>query len=92
VSGVTIGTSSCCAANLSIPGVFAPTLVGRNGLFVDTKVLPATGEYRVLVDPLGMETGSVTVTLYDVPPDASASMSVGVRSRSQQRSKHFGQE
>jgi hypothetical protein len=75
LSGVTMGTSTCCAANVSMPGVFAPTLFGRNGLFVDTKVLPATGEYRVLLDPVGMETGSATVTLYDVPPDTSVPLS-----------------
>jgi hypothetical protein len=62
---------------VSIPGVFAGALFGRNGLFVDTKVLPATGTYNVVVDPLGMEMGSATVTLYDVPADASASMTVG---------------
>ena len=71
LSGVSIGTSPCCAGNVSIPGVFPGALFGRNGLFVDTRVLPADGEYRVVVDPLGMEMGSATVTLYDVPPDVS---------------------
>jgi hypothetical protein len=77
VSGVAMGTSPCCAANVSIAGVFQPALFGRNGLFVDTKVLPTTGEYRVLVDPIGIEVGSATVTLYDVPADAMGSMVVG---------------
>jgi hypothetical protein len=77
MSSVSIGTSPCCAAYVSLPGVFPGALFGRNGLFVDTKVLPTTGTYSVVVDPLGAEVGSATVTLYDVPPDASASMSVG---------------
>jgi subtilisin family serine protease len=77
MSGVSMGTSPCCVGYVSIPGVFAGALFGRNGLFVDTKVLPTTGTYNVVVDPLGMEMGSATVTLYDVPPDASASMAVG---------------
>ena len=75
VSGVTMGTSPCCVGYVSVPGVFAGALFGRNGLFVDTKVLPTTGEYRVVVDPLGMEVGSATVTLYDVPPDVSVPLS-----------------
>jgi hypothetical protein len=75
VSGVTMGSSPCCAGNVSIRGVFPGALFGRNGLFVDTKVLPTTGDYQVVVDPLGMETGSATVTLYDVPPDVSVPLS-----------------
>jgi subtilisin family serine protease len=75
LSGVTMGTSPCCAGYVSIPGVFAGALFGRNGLFVDTKVLPATGTYNVVVDPFAMDMGSATVTLYDVPPDASVPLS-----------------
>ena len=77
LGGVTIGTSPCCSANVSMPGVFGPTLFGRNGLFVDTKVLPADGLYKLVVDPLGADIGSATVTVYDVPADAAASMAVG---------------
>jgi subtilisin family serine protease len=75
VSGVTMGTSPCCVGYVSIPGVFAGALFGKNGLFVDTKVLPTTGTYKLVVDPLGMDTGSATVTLYDVPPDVSVPLS-----------------
>ncbi len=75
VSGVTMGTSPCCVGYVSIPGVTPGALFGRNGVFVDTKVLPATGEYRVVVDPMGMEMGSATVTLYDVPPDVVVPLS-----------------
>jgi hypothetical protein len=71
VSGVAMGTSPCCTGYVSIPGVFSGALFGSNGVFVDTKVLPTTGTYNVLVDPQGMEMGSATVTLYDVPPDVS---------------------
>ena len=69
VSGSTFGTSPCCGAKVSIPGLTPQTLFGANGLFVDTKTLPADGTYSILVDPLAMETGSATVTLHDVPPD-----------------------
>jgi hypothetical protein len=77
LSGVTIGSSPCCSAWVSVPGLVQPSLFGRNGLFVDTKVLPTTGTYTILVDPIGADFGSATLTLYDVPPDASVSMSVG---------------
>ena len=77
VSGVTIGTSTCCSAKVSIPGLGAPTLFGTNGVFVDTKVLPADGAYTVLVDPVGMDLGSATVELFDVPPDPVAFASPG---------------
>jgi hypothetical protein len=77
VSGVTIGSSPCCSARVSFPGLGAPVLFGRNGVFVDTKVLPADGTYTVLVDPSGMDLGSATVTLYDVPPDAVAAATPG---------------
>jgi hypothetical protein len=77
VSGVTMGSSPCCSANVSIPGLVGQTVVGTNGVFVDTKVLPTDGAFTILVDPAGMNVGSATVQLYDVPPDASASASPG---------------
>jgi hypothetical protein len=53
------------------------TYVGTSGGFVDTKVLPATGTYTILVDPQGAAIGSTTLALYDVPPDASGSLAAG---------------
>ncbi|HZB35872.1 MAG TPA: S8 family peptidase [Gaiellaceae bacterium] len=77
LSGVTIGSSPCCSAWVSVPGLVQPSLFGRNGLLVDTKVLPTTGTYTILVDPIGADFGSATLTLYDVPPDVTASISPG---------------
>jgi len=45
------------------------TLVSGGGSFFDVTVLPATGTYTILVDPFSASTGSVTLTLYDVPDD-----------------------
>src|SRR4029450_4170111 len=39
--------------------------------------LAATGTYTVLIDPQSNATGGVTATLYDVPPDASATGTIG---------------
>jgi len=45
--------------------------------FIDTKVLPATGSYTILVDPLNTTTGNATVILYDVPPDITVTITIG---------------
>jgi hypothetical protein len=44
--------------------------------FLDTKTLPVSGTYKVTVDPVGNATGSVTLTRYSVPADASDSVTV----------------
>jgi hypothetical protein len=77
VSGVTIGSSSCCSTKVSILNpdgsrLVVPTYVGTSGGFIDTRTLPAGGTYTILVDPQGTATGNATLTLYDVPPDAGA--------------------
>ena len=60
-SGATVGT----------------TYAGTSGGFLDTKTLPVTGAYTILIAPLGSITGSMTLTLYDVPPDAAGSITPG---------------
>ncbi len=82
LSSVTIGASTCCSARVSIwrpdgTNLVYPTLVGTNGGFVDTSTLPVSGNYSILVDPVGTDLGSMTLALYDVPPDVSASTSPG---------------
>jgi subtilisin family serine protease len=51
--------------------------VGIGNGFVDTRTLPAAGTYRILLDPQGTATGSMTVNLYDVPPDATGTLTAG---------------
>ncbi len=82
MSNVTIGTSGCCSAQVSIwkpdgSNLVYPTLVGTTGGFLDTRVLPVSGMYTVLVDPQSTSLGSMTLTLSDVPPDASGSIVAG---------------
>jgi hypothetical protein len=77
LSGVTIGTSTCCSTAVSISGLVNGQLVGTSGGFVDTKVLPSTGMYTVTVDPQGTDVGSATLTLYEVPPDVTGTLTVG---------------
>ena len=54
-----------------------PTVVGPGGAFIDTVTLPATGTYTILVDPDSSYTGNMTLTLYDVPPDTTGTITVG---------------
>src|SRR5207244_3882486 len=42
----------------------------QNGSFMDTKTLPATGTYSIVIDPYYTDTGSFTMQLFDVPADA----------------------
>jgi hypothetical protein len=79
MTGVTIGTSSCCSTFVSIQNpngtsLLTPSYVGTSGSFMDAKTLPATGDYMIFVDPQGTASGSMTLTLYDVPPDATGDM------------------
>ncbi|WP_043418371.1 IPT/TIG domain-containing protein [Cupriavidus basilensis] len=45
--------------------------------YVDTQVLPLTGTYAITLDPWDVATGSLTFTLYDVPADATATITIG---------------
>jgi Fibronectin type III domain len=49
---------------------------GSSG-FLDRTQLSADGTYTVLVDPTGTAVGTITVTLFAVPPDATASIVAG---------------
>ncbi|HEX6130514.1 MAG TPA: S8 family serine peptidase, partial [Actinomycetota bacterium] len=51
--------------------------VFASGTFLEPGALPASGDYWLTVDPQGTTTGSMTLTLYDVPPDATATAQVG---------------
>jgi subtilisin family serine protease len=57
--------------------VLANGSVGSSGGFVDTVSLPVDGTYTIVIDPSGSVTGSVTLRLYDVPPDTTATGTVG---------------
>jgi hypothetical protein len=54
----------------------SPVTISASGGFLDAKVLPVGGTYRVQVDPVGDATGSATLNLYDVPADASGSITI----------------
>jgi YD repeat-containing protein len=82
LTGVTIGSSSCCSTRVSIlkpdgTTLVSPTFFGTTGGFIDVQTLPTTGAYTIFVDPQGSDIGSLTLTLYDVPPDMETSITPG---------------
>jgi subtilisin family serine protease len=67
---------------VSLTGPNGVQVIGRTGFFtsqsfLDARALPATGTYTFAVDPNADATGSATFTLYNVPADASATLTVG---------------
>lgn len=53
------------------------TFVSTSGTYIDTKVLPVNGTFNVFVNPQSTNTGSVTLTLYDVPADVTGTIVAG---------------
>ena len=49
----------------------------KTARYVDTNTLPVNGTYKLVVDPNLDHTGKVTLKLYNIPPDASNTMTVG---------------
>lgn len=56
-------------------GGFVPW--GSNQSFLEPFTLPVTGTYTILMDPNTTTTGNVPLTIYDVPPDITDSISIG---------------
>ncbi|HKA19632.1 MAG TPA: Ig-like domain-containing protein [Blastocatellia bacterium] len=48
-----------------------------NNSFLDTQTLPVPGTYTLVADPSGAAMGNWTLTLYDVPQDASGTITPG---------------
>src|SRR5262249_5280984 len=59
------------------PANVVSTWVGTGGAYLDATVLPVTGAYTILIDPRGFDIGSMTVTLYNVPPDVTSTITPG---------------
>ena len=70
VTGVTI-TSGVITVLKPQAAQLASFSFATSGAFLDTQVLNALGTYTIMVDPNLSYTGSVTLTLYDVPPDVT---------------------
>jgi hypothetical protein len=81
MTNVTVGSFGTCTA-VTIKNPDGTTLVSNpcvnaQGGFIDLQTLPATGAYTIAIDPPGNATGSMTLTLYIVPADASGTIVAG---------------
>jgi YD repeat-containing protein len=75
LTAVTIGSANVSILNPDGSALLAPWLVTTSGGIAE-RTLAATGAYTIRVDPVGSNTGAMTLTLYDVPPDLTGSMTV----------------
>jgi hypothetical protein len=76
ISNSTIASMKVSLVKVNGPTVFTVSAT-KTAKFVDTNTLPTTGTYKLIVDPNLSYTGKVTLRLYDVPPDASTSVTMG---------------
>lgn len=73
-------TMNCCLMSLSISNPDGTTLVppGLGGyFFIDKTTLTQTGTYTIALNPDGASVLQATLTLYKVPPDATATLTEG---------------
>lgn len=73
------GPAGPTSTDLSVPCCSNPFSASA-ATFSGTITLPGTGLYTVLVAPPGLRTGSTTFTIYDVPPDGSAGLTLNNQS------------
>ena len=77
LSGVTMNLATVALLKPDGSALGSSVYVGTSGAFVDTRTLPVTGTYTLVVTPQGTATGNMTLTLYDVPPDAGGAITPG---------------
>jgi hypothetical protein len=75
-------TSTITSTDVTVQNPDGSTLasasgVGTGGAFIDTRTLAADGTYTIVVNPRSSYTGTMTLTLYDVPPDVAAAITPG---------------
>ncbi|MFL5778230.1 MAG: S8 family serine peptidase, partial [Chloroflexota bacterium] len=77
VTGVTASSSDISILNPNGTALAPAVAVGTGGVFFDTRMLPQTGTYTIVINPRTTSTGSWTLSLYDIPPDVTGTVSVG---------------
>ena len=76
ISGSTIASMKVTLVKVNGSQIFSVSAT-KTAKFVDTNTLPSNGNYKLTVDPNSTYTGKVTLRLYDVPPDATNSITLG---------------
>src|SRR5262249_5966157 len=77
MSSVTISQSYVSIQKPDGTNLASNILVTSTGSFIDTKTLPVSGTYTILVDPLSTYTGSMTLAVSAVPADVSGPITPG---------------
>jgi hypothetical protein len=82
-NGISGQIALTCDVNVSLVTPSGAVLSGpacmEGSGFLDVTTLTATGTHKILVDPTNHATGSLTLTLHDVPADFSSSITPGAR-------------
>src|ERR1700738_4322414 len=76
MSSVTIASSNVSVLQPDGTSLTSPLFVGTGGGSIDVPVIPATGTYTILVDPLDVNTGNMTLTLTQIT-DVSSAITIG---------------
>jgi hypothetical protein len=77
---VTASGSTISQGTVSLVGsagnVVATASLTTSGAYIDTKTLPATDTYKVLVDPRAAAVGTVAIRVVDVPADTTGAIAL----------------
>ncbi|MEO8290607.1 MAG: hypothetical protein ABI649_06390 [Gaiellaceae bacterium] len=73
ISSSTIALSKVSLLKPNGLALFAINM-GKSPRFVDTQTLPSTGTYKLVINPNSTYTGKMTLRLYNVPPDATGTL------------------
>ena len=76
ISNGTMGWAQISVLSPNGTNLVTPTWVNGSGL-IDTKTLPSTGTYTIVIDPENTNTGSLNLQIYDVPADISGTLTAG---------------
>ena len=77
---VKISNSTIAGGSLSVrkpDGVSLASVGFTNQGFLDVQTVPVSGTYTLLIDPNSTYVGSLTASLYDVPPDVTGTIVPG---------------
>jgi hypothetical protein len=77
LTGVSIPWSQVSILKPDATALVSPTWFNTSGKFIDTQTLPTAGTYAIPLDPDAANIGNATMTLYDVPADASGTITAG---------------
>jgi RHS repeat-associated protein len=77
LSSVSISSSDVAVLKPDGTSLVSPRYVGTSEAFIDTQTLPVAGTYSIVLNPRDTSTGSATFTLYNVPADATGTITIG---------------